>query len=471
MSDSQQSTPDIINIGSYQAGWHDADARYSYKAEPGLNENVVRQMSEMKNEPKWMLDFRLRSLKHYEERPMPWWGGKIDVDFDSIYYYLKPDSGNNRTWEEVPEEMKRTFERLGIPEAERKSLAGVGAQYDSESVYHNLKKEWEEAGVVFLDMDTGLREHEDVVREHFGTVIPPEDNKFSALNSAVWSGGSFVYVPKGVKIDIPLQAYFRINADKAGQFERTLIIADEGAFVHYIEGCTAPTWTADSLHSAVVEIIAKPGSRIRYSTVQNWSNSVYNLVTKRAVAMEHATVEWLDGNIGSQLTMKYPSVMLVGEGARGEVMSIAYAQDGQHQDTGAKMIHVAPGTTSRIIAKSISKGLGRSTYRGLVRIHSGARGAKSSVDCDALLLDRNSRTDTYPYIEVDEDSASVGHEARVSKVSEQQMFYLMQRGIEESEALALIVNGFIEPITKQLPLEYAVELNRLIELEMEGSVG
>ena len=471
MTGIQQKPSERIDIGSYPAGWHDANAKYSFRAEPGLNENVVRQMSEMKNEPKWMLDFRLRSLKHFQERPMPWWGGNIDIDFDSIYYYLKPEGKSSRSWDDVPDEMKQTFERLGIPEAERQSLAGVGAQYDSESVYHNLKAEWEEAGVKFLDMDTGLREHEDIVREHFGTVIPPEDNKFSALNSAVWSGGSFVYVPKGVKIDIPLQAYFRINADKAGQFERTLIIADEGAFVHYIEGCTAPTWTADSLHSAVVEIIARPGSRIRYSTVQNWSNSVYNLVTKRAVAMEGSTVEWLDGNIGSQLTMKYPSVMLVGEGARGEVMSIAYAQDGQHQDTGAKMVHVAPGTTSRIIAKSISKGLGRSTYRGLVRIHSGARGAKSSVDCDALLLDPNSRTYTYPYIEVDEDSASVGHEARVSKVSEQQMFYLMQRGIEESEALALIVNGFIEPITKQLPLEYAVELNRLIELEMEGSVG
>lgn len=471
MTDTPQSQAERPEIGTYTAGWHDADAKYSFRAEPGLTEKIVRQISEMKNEPKWMLDFRLRSYKHFVERPMPWWGGSIDVDFESIYYYLKPESGNNRSWDDVPDEMKQTFERLGIPEAERQSLAGVGAQYDSESVYHNLKAEWEDAGVKFLDMDTGLREHEDVVREHFGTVIPPEDNKFSALNSAVWSGGSFVYVPKGVQIDIPLQAYFRINADKAGQFERTLIIADEGSYVHYIEGCTAPTWTADSLHSAVVEIIARPGSRIRYSTVQNWSNSVYNLVTKRAVAMEGATVEWLDGNIGSQLTMKYPSVMLVGEGARGEVMSIAYAQDGQHQDTGAKMVHVAPGTSSQIIAKSISKGLGRSTYRGLVRIHNGARGAKSSVDCDALLLDPHSRTYTYPYIEVDEDSASVGHEARVSKVSEQQMFYLMQRGIKESEALALIVNGFIEPITKQLPLEYAVELNRLIELEMEGSVG
>jgi Fe-S cluster assembly protein SufB len=461
----------IVEVAGYTAGWHDAEAKYTFKAEPGLSEHVVRQMSEMKNEPQWMLDFRLRSLAHFRQRPMPSWGGNIALDFENIYYYLKPDAGNSRSWDDVPEEIKNTFDKLGIPEAERTVLAGVGAQYDSESVYHNLQKEWQDKGVIFLDMDSGLREHEDLVRAHFGTVIPPEDNKFSALNSAVWSGGSFVYVPRGVKLDIPLQAYFRINADRAGQFERTLIIVEDGAFVHYIEGCTAPTYSSEALHSAVVEIIAKPGARMRYSTVQNWSANVYNLVTKRAVAMEGATVEWLDGNIGSKLTMKYPSVMLVGEGAHGEVLSVAYAQTGQHQDTGAKMIHVAPGTTSRIISKSISKGEGRSSYRGLIRVHSGARGARSNVECDALLLDETSRTDTYPYIEVDEDSASVGHEARVSRVNEQQIFYLMQRGIPQDQAMAMIVSGFIEPITKELPLEYAVELNRLIQLEMEGSVG
>ena len=460
-----------LQIGKYTAGWHDATTKYSFRAEPGLTENVVRQMSEIKGEPEWMLDFRLRSLKHYQERPMPWWGGKIDVDFDSIYYYLKPDADNARSWDDVPTEIKDTFEKLGIPEAERTVLAGVGAQYDSESVYHNLQEVWSSKGVIFSDMDTGLREHEDIVREHFGTVIAPEDNKFAAMNSAVWSGGSFVYIPKGVHLDIPLQAYFRINADRAGQFERTLIIVDEGAFVHYIEGCTAPVYSTDSLHCAVVEVIAKAGARMRYSTVQNWSNNVYNLVTKRALAMENATVEWVDGNIGSKLTMKYPAVILAGEGANAEVLSVAYAQDGQHQDTGAKMIHVAPNTSSRIVSKSISKGLGRSSYRGLVKVHPGAYNARSNVECDALLLDNNSRTDTYPYIEVDDDRANIGHEARVSRVSEQQVFYLMQRGLPEEEAVAMVVNGFIEPITKELPLEYAVELNRLIEVEMEGSVG
>jgi len=461
-----------VEVGSYSAGWHDSAAKYAFKAEPGLSEKVVRQLSEMKGEPRWMLDFRLRSLRHYLERPLPTWGGDLSqLDFDKIYYYLKPEAQNARSWDDVPEDIKKTFDRLGIPEAERTVLAGVGAQYDSESVYHNLQGKWQELGVIFLDMDSGLREHEDIVRAHIGTVIPPEDNKFAALNSSVWSGGSFVYVPKGIKLDIPLQAYFRINSDRAGQFERTLIIAEEGAFVHYIEGCTAPVFTTDALHSAVVEIICKPGARVRYSTVQNWAHNVYNLVTKRAVAMEGATMEWVDGNIGSRLTMKYPSVMLVGEGATGEVLSVAYAQDGQHQDTGAKMIHVAPGTSSRIISKSISKGSGRATYRGLVRIHDGARHAKSNVQCDALLLGESSRTDTYPYMEIDEDTASVGHEARVSKVSGEQLFYLMQRGISEEQAMAMIVSGFIEPITRELPLEYAVELNRLIELEMEGSVG
>ena len=441
---------------------YDLDAGY------GLNAGVVDYISNVKDEADWLRDFRQRALKVFEDKPMPTHWASRDLEnihFQNIRYYLAKKQRATRRWEDVPDDVKRTFERLGIPEKERKFLAGVEAQFDSEAAYSNIKDEVAKDGVIFVNSTEGLREHPELFRKWFGKVIPTGDNKFSALNSAVFSGGSFIYVPPGVKVRHPLQAYFRINAEQFGQFERTLIIVDEGAEVTYMEGCTAPKFDTATLHSAVVEIIAKPGSRIRYSTVQNWSNSVYNLVTKRAVAMEHATVEWLDGNIGSQLTMKYPSVMLVGEGARGEVMSIAYAQDGQHQDTGAKMIHVAPGTTSRIIAKSISKGLGRSTYRGLVR------SAKSSVDCDALLLDRNSRTDTYPYIEVDEDSASVGHEARVSKVSEQQMFYLMQRGIEESEALALIVNGFIEPITKQLPLEYAVELNRLIELEMEGSVG
>ncbi|MDQ3023063.1 MAG: Fe-S cluster assembly protein SufB [bacterium] len=461
-----------VHVGTYQAGWHDKDAKYSFTAERGLTENTVRQISEMKGEPAWMLEFRLRSLKYFRSRPMPHWGADLSgLDFDDIYYYLKPEAGNSRSWEDVPDDIKNTFERLGIPEAERTVLAGVGAQYDSESVYHNLQQKWVDQGVVFLDMDTGLREHEDIVRAHFGSVIPPEDNKFAALNSAVWSGGSFVYVPKGVNLDIPLQAYFRINADKSGQFERTLIIVEEGAFVHYIEGCTAPTYATDSLHSAVVEIIAKPGSRVRYSTVQNWSANVYNLVTKRAVANEGATVEWLDGNIGSKVTMKYPSVMLVGNDSHGEVLSVAYAQDGQHQDTGAKMIHIGKGTSSRIIAKSISKGEGISTYRGLVRVHNGATGAKSNVECDALLINEHSRTETYPYIEIEDETASVGHEARVSRVNEEQLFYLQQRGITPDQAMAMIINGFIEPITKELPLEYAVELNRLIELEMEGSVG
>jgi len=460
-----------VELAGYTAGWHDAGAKYKFKAEPGLSERLVRQMSEMKNEPQWMLDFRLRSFAHFQQRAMPHWGGNIALDFDSIYYYLKPDAGNSRAWEDVPTDIKNTFDRLGIPEAERTVLAGVGAQYDSESVYHNLQKAWVDKGVIFLDMDSGLREHEDIVRAHFGKVIPPEDNKFAALNSAVWSGGSFVYVPKGVQLDIPLQAYFRINADRAGQFERTLIIVEDGAFVHYIEGCTAPTYSSEALHSAVVEIIIKPGARVRYSTVQNWSANVYNLVTKRSVVMAGAKMEWLDGNIGSKLTMKYPGCVLTGEGAHGEVLSVAYAQTGQHQDTGSKMIHVAPGTTSRIISKSISKGEGRASYRGLVRVHSGARGARSNVECDALLLSETSRTDTYPYIEVDEDSAMVSHEARVSRVSEQQIFYLQQRGIPEDQAMALIVSGFIEPITKELPLEYAVELNRLIQMEMEGSVG
>jgi Fe-S cluster assembly protein SufB len=393
------------------------------------------------------------------------------MDYDDIYYYIRPMENQGRSWDDVPESIKDTFEKLGIPQAERESLAGVGAQYESEVVYHSLKKELEEQGVIFLDMDSGLREHEDIVEEYFGTIIPPDDNKFAALNSAVWSGGSFVYIPPGVSVDIPLQAYFRINAENMGQFERTLIIADEDSYVHYIEGCTAPTYTTNSLHSAVVELIAKPGARIRYSTIQNWSHNTYNLVTKRGVAHENATIEWVDGNLGSKLTMKYPAVYLVGEGARGEILSVAYAGDGQHQDAGGKVVHAAPNTSSLITSKSISKGTGRSTYRGLLKVHEGCHDSKSRVECDALLLDENARTDTYPYIEIEEKKVNTEHEATVSKVGEDQLFYLMSRGLSEEEAIAMVVNGFIEPIAKELPLEYAIELNRLIQLEMEGSVG
>jgi Fe-S cluster assembly protein SufB len=429
-------------------------------------------ISKHKNEPEWMLEYRLKALESFFEKPTPQWGGDLnDLDFDEIYYYIRPMENQGRTWDDVPDDIKNTFEKLGIPQAERESLAGVGAQYESEVVYHSLKEEWDKAGVVFMDMDSGLREHEDIVREYFGTIIPADDNKFSALNSAVWSGGSFVYVPPGVHIDIPLQAYFRINAENMGQFERTLIIADEGSYVHYIEGCTAPTYTTNSLHSAVVELIAKPNARIRYSTIQNWSHNTYNLVTKRAVAQENATVEWVDGNLGSKLTMKYPAVYLTGEGARGEVLSVAYAGDGQHQDAGGKIVHAAPNTSSLITSKSISKGTGRSTYRGLLKVHEGAENAKSRVECDALLLDENARTDTYPYIEIEEKKVNTEHEATVSKVGEDQLFYLMSRGLSEEEAMAMVVNGFIEPIAKELPLEYAIELNRLIQLEMEGSVG
>jgi Fe-S cluster assembly protein SufB len=419
-----------------------------------------------------MLEYRLKALQSFLDRPTPQWGGDLsELDFDEIYYYIRPMENQGRSWDDVPDDIKNTFEKLGIPQAERESLAGVGAQYESEVVYHSLKEEWDKAGVVFMDMDSGLREHEDLVREYFGTIIPADDNKFSALNSAVWSGGSFVYVPPGVKIDIPLQAYFRINAENMGQFERTLIIADEGSYVHYIEGCTAPTYTTNSLHSAVVELIAKPNARIRYSTIQNWSHNTYNLVTKRAVAEENATVEWVDGNLGSKLTMKYPAVYLTGEGARGEILSVAYAGDGQHQDAGGKVVHAAPNTSSLITSKSISRGTGRSTYRGLLKVHEGAVGSKSRVECDALLLDENARTDTYPYIEIEEKKVNTEHEATVSKVGEDQLFYLMSRGLSEEAAMAMVVNGFIEPIAKELPLEYAIELNRLIQLEMEGSVG
>lgn len=463
-----------IDLGAYKFGFHDDNVKYAYKAEPGLTEATVRMISEMKDEPAWMLEFRLRALKHFEERPIPEWGGGgklATIDFDAIYYYLKPEAENARTWDDVPDDIKNTFDRLGIPEAEKTMLAGVGAQYDSEVIYHKLKQEWVDQGVIFMDTDTALKEHEHFFNEYFGKIIPPEDNKFAALNSAVWSGGSFVYIPKGVKVDAPLQAYFRINSKNAGQFERTLIIADEGSDVHYVEGCTAPVYTTDALHCAVVEIIVKEGARVRYTTIQNWSNDVYNLVTKRTQVHKNGVMQWVDCNIGSQLTMKYPSCYLVGEGAHGEVLSVAFAGPGQHQDAGAKMIHVAPNTTSRITSKSISKGSGRSTYRGLLKVHKGATGVKANVECDALLMDEEARTDTYPYIEINEMEAEVGHEARVSKVSEDQIFYLQSRGISADAALGLIINGFLEPVTKELPLEYAVEMNRLIELEMEGSVG
>jgi Fe-S cluster assembly protein SufB len=465
-------TIQALGLDEYKYGFSDPEEYFFKTPRKGLDEEIVAMISMHKNEPEWMLEFRLNALKSFWEKPTPRWGGYLgDLDYDEIYYYIRPMENQGRSWDDVPEDIKNTFEKLGIPQAERETLAGVGAQYESEVVYHSLKEEWEKSGVVFLDMDSGLREHEDLVREYFSTVIPPDDNKFAALNSAVWSGGSFVYVPPGIHIDIPLQAYFRINAENMGQFERTLIIADEGSYVHYIEGCTAPTYTTNSLHSAVVELIARPSARIRYSTIQNWSHNTYNLVTKRAVAHENATVEWVDGNLGSRLTMKYPAVYLMGEGARGEILSVAYAGDGQHQDAGGKVVHVAPNTSSLITSKSISKGTGRSTYRGLLKVHEGAENAKSRVECDALLLDENARTDTYPYIEIEEKKVSTEHEATVSKVGEDQLFYLTSRGLSEEEAIAMVVNGFIEPIAKELPLEYAIELNRLIQLEMEGSVG
>jgi Fe-S cluster assembly protein SufB len=470
-----QKAGDIVS--GYKYGWHDPEFKPVNVVKKGLDRDVVAQISEMKNEPQWMREFRLRSLQHFESKPMPYgafWGGNIenyDLDFQDIYYYVKPMEGQGKTWDDVPEEIKRTFDKLGIPEAERKFLAGVGAQYDSEVVYHKIREDLEKIGVIFVDMDTGLREHEDIVREYFGTVVPPADNKFAALNSAVWSGGSFVYVPAGVKVDIPLQAYFRINTENMGQFERTLIIAEEGSYVHYVEGCTAPTYSNDSLHSAVVEIIVKKGARVRYTTIQNWSTNVYNLVTKRAMAYENAVMEWVDGNLGSKLTMKYPSVYLMEPGAHGEILSLAFAGPGQHQDAGGKIVHVAPDTTSTIISKSISKGGGRTSYRGLLKVHEGAKNVKSTVRCDALLLDQDSRSDTYPVMEIDEEQVNIGHEATVSKVGEEQLFYLQSRGIDETEATKMIVNGFVEPIVKELPMEYAIELNRLIELQMEGSVG
>lgn len=463
----------IVIPDNYKWGFHDDDKAF-FRADKGLSRRVVEQISEIKNEPEWMREFRLRALQLFEAKPMPLWaGGQLDgINFDNIYYYVRAAERQGDTWEDIPEYIKDTFEKLGIPEAERQRLlAGVGAQYDSEVVYHNIREDLEKQGVIFMDMDSALREHPDIVKEYFGTIIPPADNKFAALNSAVWSGGSFVYVPEGVRVDIPLQAYFRINSENMGQFERTLIIAEKGSFVHYVEGCTAPTYSTDSLHSAVVEIIVKEGARVRYTTIQNWSNNVYNLVTKRAAAYKDATMEWVDGNLGSKLTMKYPSVYLLEPGARGEILSIAWAGNGQHQDAGGKVVHGAPHTSSVITSKSISKGTGRTSYRGLVKVYPGATDVKSSVRCDALLLDEESRSDTYPSMEIDEEQVRIEHEATVSKVGDDQLFYLRSRGLSEQEAMKMIVNGFIEPIAKELPMEYAVELNRLIELQLEGSIG
>ncbi len=445
---------------------------YVFKARKGLNHEVIDQISDLKREPDWMREFRHRSLDIFLSKPMPTWGADLsEIDFDDIFYYIKPTEKQGKSWDDIPSSIKDTFDRLGIPEAERNFLAGVGAQYESEVVYHSLQEQWTKLGVIFLDTDSGLREHEEIFKEYFGSIIPPSDNKFAALNSAVWSGGSYVYVPKGVHVDIPLQAYFRINAQNMGQFERTLIIVEEGASVHYVEGCTAPIYASDSLHSAVVEIIVKEGGRCRYTTIQNWSNNVYNLVTKRAMAEKGATMEWIDANLGSKVTMKYPAVYMMGPKAHGEILSIAFAGHGQTLDAGGKVVHGAPNTSSKIISKSISKNGGRASYRGLLKVAKGATGSKSTVVCDALLLDDHSRSDTYPYIEIDEQDVQVGHEASVSKVNEEQLFYLMSRGLGEEEAATMIVSGFIEPMVKELPMEYAVEMNRLIQLQMEGSIG
>jgi len=453
---SQTAHPELEGIGNYEFGWSDKnDAGANVKR--GLNEDVVRDISAKKNEPQWMLDLRLKGLSLFDKKPLPNWGSDLsDIKFDTIKYFVRSTEKQATSWEELPEDIKNTYDRLGIPEAEKQRLvAGVAAQYESEVVYHSIREDLEKQGVIFLDTDTGLREHEDIFKEFFGSVIPVGDNKFAALNTAVWSGGSFVYVPKGVHVEIPLQAYFRINTENMGQFERTLIIADEGSYVHYVEGCTAPIYSSDSLHSAVVEIIVRKNARVRYTTIQNWSNNVYNLVTKRATCAEGATMEWIDGNIGSKVTMKY----------------IAFAGEGQHQDAGAKMVHAAPYTSSTIISKSVARGGGRTSYRGLVQVQEGAHHSKSTVKCDALLIDTISRSDTYPYVDVREDDVSMGHEATVSKVSDDQLFYLMSRGLSEDEAMAMIVRGFIEPIARELPMEYALELNRLIELQMEGAVG
>jgi Fe-S cluster assembly protein SufB len=460
-----------LDLGRYKLGWSDEED-YVFKPKRGLDEAIIDEMSWMKGEPKWMLDFRKKSYDRFLKRPMPNWGGDMsEIYFDDIYYYVKPTDHQVDEWEDLPDAIKQTYEKLGIPEAERKYLAGVTAQYESEVVFHRNREDLERLGVIFCDMDTAVREYPDIVKKHFGTVIPPNDNKFASLNSAVWSGGSFIYVPPGVKVDMPLQAYFRINAENMGQFERTLIIADEGSEVHYIEGCSAPVYTTDSLHSAVVEICVGEAARVTYTTIQNWSNNVFNLVTKRARVEAEGHMEWIDGNIGSRLTMKYPAVVMVGPKASGEVLSVAYAGPGQHQDAGAKMIHAAPETTSKIVSKSISKDGGRTSYRGLVRVEDDAYGCKSHVQCDALILDEHSVSDTYPYMEVGSRDAVIGHEATVSKVADDQLFYLMSRGLSAEQAMGMIVNGFIEPVTRTLPMEYAVEWSRLIELQMEGSVG
>jgi Fe-S cluster assembly protein SufB len=461
-----------IGVGDYQYGFHDPTDKYVFQSRRGLDRAIVEQISEMKNEPAWMRKFRLDALDIFFQKPLPTWGGDLsELNFQEMFYYVKASQGQEKSWDDVPDDIRKTYDRLGIPEAEKKYLAGVKAQYESEVVYGSLQEDLAKQGVIFTDTDSALREYPDLVREYFGTVIPSADNKFAALNSAVWSGGSFIYVPKGVKIDFPLQAYFRINTQNMGQFERTLIIVDEGASIHYVEGCTAPTYSSDSLHSAVVEILVKRGGRCRYTTIQNWSNNVYNLVTKRAQAYGDSLMEWVDGNLGSKLTMKYPAIYLMEPGARGETLSIAFAGKGQHQDAGAKMVHCAPYTSSRVISKSISKNGGRASYRGLVKATHDAHHCKSNVVCDALILDPESRSDTYPYIEVNHDNLTIEHEASVSKIAEEQLLYLMSRGMSETEASAMIVTGFIEPLVKELPMEYAVEMNRLIELQMEGSVG
>lgn len=469
---STEKKPDFLNqLEEYQYGFKDPDT-FVYKSEKGLSEEVVRKISAMKNEPDWMLQFRLKALAHFRKRPMPTWGLDLsNLDLEDIYYYVRPAEASGKTWDEVPETIKNTFDKLGIPEAEQKFLAGVGAQYESEMVYHNIQEHLEKQGVIFLSIEDGLRKHPELFKQYFGTVVPIEDNKFAALNSAVWSGGSFVYVPKGVTVELPLQAYFRLNVANIGQFERSLIIADEGSRVHYVEGCTAPSYTTDSFHSGVIEIIVKKDARVRYTTIQNWSTNVYNLVTQRAKVEENGTMEWVDCNLGSKATMKYPSTYLMGPGAHGEILSVAFAGRGQQQDAGGKVIHFAPNTSSKITSKSISKNGGRSSYRGLLKVYKGATNVRSSVSCDALLLDPESRSDTYPTIEVDEEDVTIGHEATVSKIGEEQLFYLMSRGLTQEEATTMVVSGFIEPLVKELPMEYAVEMNRLIQLQMEGSVG
>jgi len=461
----------LEGIGEYQYGFKDPDTSV-FKSKKGLDRETVEQISAIKGEPQWMLDFRLKALEHFQKRPMPTWGGDLSkLNLDEIFFYVRPMDKEGRSWDDVPDAIKGTFDRLGIPEAERKFLAGVGAQYESEMVYHKIQEHLAEKGVIFLSIEDGLRQHPDLFRQYFSTVIPIEDNKFAALNSAVWSGGSFIYIPKGIKVDLPLQAYFRLNMANIGQFERTLIIADEGSQVHYVEGCTAPIYTTDSFHSGVIEIVVKKGARVRYTTIQNWSTNVYNLVTQRAMVHEGATMEWVDANLGSKLTMKYPSCYLIGPGAHGEILSMAFAGPGQHQDAGGKVIHVAPHTSSKITSKSISKGTGRTSYRGLLKVYKGAYDVRSNVVCDALLLDDKARSDTYPSIEVDEEDVTLGHEASVSKVGEEQLFYLMSRGLTAEQATTMVVSGFIEPLVKELPMEYAIEMNRLIQLQMEGSIG